>query len=229
MANCCRIWTRSDCSFCIWGTCLTHCSTRRPHLKKDVRSLCMTVSETRLLSLCSLIGVTCARRRLMWSSTSLSTSPHTPPQTSPAPCAIRSSPASPVSNLTSCCTRRRRWAAAWMIKHFLCVCIKKTLFFPVLCGPFFTLLQPLQNLICAECGDEFVLQSQLSLHLEEHRKELSGIKVYTCKTCDKEFKTSAHLKEHTKTHVKMRSGWDSDITLLHFTESDRKLHESNSY
>ncbi|XP_037640983.1 zinc finger protein 236-like [Sebastes umbrosus] len=61
-----------------------------------------------------------------------------------------------------------------------------------------------ENLICAECGDEFILQSQLSLHLEEHRKELSGVKVYTCKTCDKEFKTSAHLKEHMKSHVKMR-------------------------
>ncbi|XP_008322189.1 zinc finger protein 236 isoform X2 [Cynoglossus semilaevis] len=61
-----------------------------------------------------------------------------------------------------------------------------------------------ENLICVECGDEFILQSQLSLHLDEHRKELSGVKVYTCKTCDKEFKTFAHLKEHTKTHVKMR-------------------------
>lgn len=61
-----------------------------------------------------------------------------------------------------------------------------------------------ENLICAECGDEFVLQSQLSLHLEEHRKELSGIKVYTCKTCDKEFKTSAQIKEHMKSHIKMR-------------------------
>ncbi|XP_034384515.1 zinc finger protein 236-like isoform X1 [Cyclopterus lumpus] len=61
-----------------------------------------------------------------------------------------------------------------------------------------------ENLICVECGDEFILQSQLSLHLDEHRKELSGVKVYTCKTCDKEFKTSAHLKEHMKSHVKMR-------------------------
>lgn len=62
----------------------------------------------------------------------------------------------------------------------------------------------LQNLICPECGDEFVLQSQLSLHLEEHRKELSGVRVYTCKTCEKEFKTAAHLKEHMKSHAKMR-------------------------
>ncbi|XP_028282065.1 zinc finger protein 236 isoform X2 [Parambassis ranga] len=61
-----------------------------------------------------------------------------------------------------------------------------------------------ENLICAECGDEFVLQSQLSLHLEEHRKELSGIRVYTCKTCEKEFKTSAQIKEHMKSHIKMR-------------------------
>ncbi|XP_076006459.1 zinc finger protein 236 isoform X2 [Genypterus blacodes] len=62
-----------------------------------------------------------------------------------------------------------------------------------------------ENLICAECGDEFILQSQLSLHLEDHRKELSGIKVYTCKACSREFKTSAHLKEHMKSHTKMRA------------------------
>ncbi|KAM9310495.1 zinc finger protein 236 isoform 2-T2 [Pholidichthys leucotaenia] len=61
-----------------------------------------------------------------------------------------------------------------------------------------------ENLICSECGDEFVLQSQLSLHLEEHRKELSGIRMYTCKICGKEFETSAQIKEHMKTHIKMR-------------------------
>ncbi|KAG7469963.1 hypothetical protein MATL_G00134380 [Megalops atlanticus] len=61
-----------------------------------------------------------------------------------------------------------------------------------------------ENLICTECGDEFVLQSQLSLHLEEHRKELSGNKVYTCKACGKEFKMSSQLKEHMKTHLRMR-------------------------
>lgn len=90
-------------------------------------------------------------------------------------------------------------------------------------SPRFTLQQPLQNLICAECGDEFVLQSQLSLHLEEHRKELSGIKVYTCKTCDKEFKTSAHLKEHTKSHIKMRSDGASDVDLLHLFKSGGEM------
>ncbi|XP_035985898.1 zinc finger protein 236 isoform X3 [Fundulus heteroclitus] len=62
-----------------------------------------------------------------------------------------------------------------------------------------------ENLICSECGDEFVLQSQLSLHMEEHRKELSGVKVYTCKTCGKEVKTFVELREHTKSHVKMRA------------------------
>ncbi|KAL2084641.1 hypothetical protein ACEWY4_020159 [Coilia grayii] len=61
-----------------------------------------------------------------------------------------------------------------------------------------------ENLICGECGDEFVLESQLCLHLEEHRKELSGCKVYTCKTCNQEFKTPTELKEHVKTHVKAR-------------------------
>uniref|UniRef100_A0A673A1B1 Zinc finger protein 236 n=1 Tax=Sphaeramia orbicularis TaxID=375764 RepID=A0A673A1B1_9TELE len=79
-----------------------------------------------------------------------------------------------------------------------------------------------ENLICAECGDEFVLQSQLSLHLEEHRKELSGIKVYTCKTCNEELKTAAHLKEHMKTHIKMRSdsrNYKKNIDRSGFTNS----------
>ncbi|XP_013880065.1 zinc finger protein 236 [Austrofundulus limnaeus] len=62
-----------------------------------------------------------------------------------------------------------------------------------------------ENLICSECGDEFVLQSQLSLHLEEHRKELSDIRVYICKTCGKELKTFAEFREHTKGHIKMRA------------------------
>lgn len=69
----------------------------------------------------------------------------------------------------------------------------------------YDLLLILQNLICTECGDEFVLQSQLSLHLEEHRKELSGVKVYTCKRCCREFQTSAQIKEHMKSHIKIRS------------------------
>lgn len=80
-------------------------------------------------------------------------------------------------------------------------------------------LSTLQNLICAECGDEFVLQSQLSLHLEEHRKELAGVRVYTCKTCDKEFKTSLHLKEHMRSHTKMRSGGIADPIWFNLAES----------
>uniref|UniRef100_A0A3B5MFU7 Zinc finger protein 236 n=1 Tax=Xiphophorus couchianus TaxID=32473 RepID=A0A3B5MFU7_9TELE len=77
-----------------------------------------------------------------------------------------------------------------------------------------------ENLICAECGDEFVLQSQLSLHMEEHRKELSGIKVYTCKTCSKEFKTFVQLREHTKSHVKMSSrNYKKNIDRSGFTNS----------
>uniref|UniRef100_A0AAY5ERM8 C2H2-type domain-containing protein n=1 Tax=Electrophorus electricus TaxID=8005 RepID=A0AAY5ERM8_ELEEL len=58
---------------------------------------------------------------------------------------------------------------------------------------------PHMNFLCSECGDEFILQSQLSLHLEEHRKELSGTKVYTCRTCSKEFKASA-CPTHTHSH-----------------------------
>lgn len=47
--------------------------------------------------------------------------------------------------------------------------------------------------------------------MEEHRKELAGIRVYICKTCNKEFKTSVHLKEHMKSHAKMRSGEITDL------------------
>uniref|UniRef100_A0A3B3TGJ5 Zinc finger protein 236 n=1 Tax=Paramormyrops kingsleyae TaxID=1676925 RepID=A0A3B3TGJ5_9TELE len=62
-----------------------------------------------------------------------------------------------------------------------------------------------ENLICSECGDEFILHSQLSLHLEDHRKELSGSKVYTCNVCSKDFKMSSQLKEHKKMHVRKSS------------------------
>ncbi|KAF7245242.1 hypothetical protein EYD10_08658 [Varanus komodoensis] len=61
-----------------------------------------------------------------------------------------------------------------------------------------------ENLICSECGDEFTLQSQLALHMEEHRQELSGGKTHICKTCKKEVETSSQLKEHMKTHYKIR-------------------------
>nr|XP_056710929.1 zinc finger protein 236 [Euleptes europaea] len=61
-----------------------------------------------------------------------------------------------------------------------------------------------ENLICSECGDEFTLQSQLTLHMEEHRQELSGSKTHICKTCKKEFEMSSQLKEHMKTHYKIR-------------------------
>ncbi|EOA95534.1 Zinc finger protein 236, partial [Anas platyrhynchos] len=61
-----------------------------------------------------------------------------------------------------------------------------------------------ENLICSECGDEFTLQSQLSIHMEEHRQELAGSRVHSCKSCKKEFETSSQLKEHMKTHYKIR-------------------------
>ncbi|XP_035174020.1 zinc finger protein 236 isoform X4 [Oxyura jamaicensis] len=61
-----------------------------------------------------------------------------------------------------------------------------------------------ENLICSECGDEFTLQSQLSIHMEEHRQELTGSRIHICKSCKKEFETSSQLKEHMKTHYKIR-------------------------
>ncbi|KAM4688132.1 zinc finger protein 236 isoform 4-T4 [Discoglossus pictus] len=59
-------------------------------------------------------------------------------------------------------------------------------------------------LICSECGDEFTLQSHLSLHMEEHRQELVGSKTYSCKSCKKTFDTAPQLKDHMKTHFKIR-------------------------
>ncbi|XP_027431698.2 zinc finger protein 236 isoform X11 [Zalophus californianus] len=61
-----------------------------------------------------------------------------------------------------------------------------------------------ENLICSECGDEFTLQSQLAIHMEEHRQELAGGRLHACKACRKEFETSSQLKEHMKTHYKIR-------------------------
>ncbi|XP_036086048.1 zinc finger protein 236 isoform X4 [Rousettus aegyptiacus] len=61
-----------------------------------------------------------------------------------------------------------------------------------------------ENLICSECGDEFTLQSQLAVHMEEHRQELAANRVHTCKACGEELETSSQLKEHMKTHYKIR-------------------------
>ncbi|XP_066871362.1 zinc finger protein 236 isoform X1 [Kogia breviceps] len=61
-----------------------------------------------------------------------------------------------------------------------------------------------ENLICSECGDEFTLQSQLAIHMEEHRQELAANRTHACKACRKEFETSSQLKEHMKTHYKIR-------------------------
>ncbi|KAM7126021.1 zinc finger protein 236 isoform 3-T3 [Molossus nigricans] len=62
-----------------------------------------------------------------------------------------------------------------------------------------------ENLICSECGDEFTLQSQLALHMEEHRQELAGGRAHTCKACRRELETAAQLKEHMKHHYKIRA------------------------
>uniref|UniRef100_A0A8C5M6M5 C2H2-type domain-containing protein n=1 Tax=Leptobrachium leishanense TaxID=445787 RepID=A0A8C5M6M5_9ANUR len=59
-------------------------------------------------------------------------------------------------------------------------------------------------LTCTECGDTFTLQSQLSLHMEEHQQEFKENKTYTCKSCDKTFETPLQLKEHRQNHIKIR-------------------------
>ncbi|XP_018411031.1 PREDICTED: zinc finger protein 236 [Nanorana parkeri] len=61
-----------------------------------------------------------------------------------------------------------------------------------------------ETLICSECGDEFTLQSHLSLHMEEHRQEVTGNKTYSCKSCKKTFESAPQLKDHMKTHFKIR-------------------------
>ncbi|XP_066209598.1 zinc finger protein 236 isoform X3 [Saccopteryx leptura] len=61
-----------------------------------------------------------------------------------------------------------------------------------------------ENLICSECGDEFTLQSQLAIHMQEHRQELAGGRAHACKACGKEFETSSQLKDHMKNHYKIR-------------------------
>ncbi|XP_006897306.1 PREDICTED: zinc finger protein 236 [Elephantulus edwardii] len=61
-----------------------------------------------------------------------------------------------------------------------------------------------ENLICSECGDEFTLQSQLAIHMEEHRQELSGRRTHLCKACKKELETPAQLREHVRTHGRVR-------------------------
>ena len=62
----------------------------------------------------------------------------------------------------------------------------------------------MQNLICSECGDEFTLQSQLAVHMEEHRQELAASRTHACKACGEGFETPPQLKEHMKTHYKVR-------------------------
>lgn len=184
-------------------------------VKMLLRKVLKLISPT-----CSLTDVTSARRRSTLSSTSPSTSPHTQPPTSPARCAIKSSPALPASNLTSCCTKRRRSVNQPAVHQFVAFYSPLALTTVyIFCPHHLFSHSTLQNLICSECGDEFVLQSQLSLHLEEHRKELAGVRVYTCKTCDKEFKTSVHLKEHMKSHTKMRSAGITDPICFHLAES----------
>ncbi|XP_029778624.1 zinc finger protein 236 [Suricata suricatta] len=61
-----------------------------------------------------------------------------------------------------------------------------------------------ESLICSECGDEFSLQGQLAVHMEEHRQELAGGRAHACKTCRKEFETPSRLREHMRTHYKIR-------------------------
>ncbi|KAK7157137.1 hypothetical protein R3I93_008569 [Phoxinus phoxinus] len=61
-----------------------------------------------------------------------------------------------------------------------------------------------ENFLCSECGDEFILQSQLSVHLEEHRQELSGSNTHSCRTCRREFPTHSQLREHLRSHAKTR-------------------------
>ncbi|XP_069074935.1 zinc finger protein 236 isoform X2 [Pleurodeles waltl] len=61
-----------------------------------------------------------------------------------------------------------------------------------------------ESLICCECGDEFNLHSQLSVHMEEHRQENVGTKAHCCSVCKKSFVSYSQMKEHLKTHCQIR-------------------------
>lgn len=64
-----------------------------------------------------------------------------------------------------------------------------------------------ESLICCECGDEFNLHSQLSVHMEEHRHENVGTKTHCCSVCKKSFVTYSQMKDHMKTHSQIRMPW----------------------
>lgn len=65
-------------------------------------SVCLSVC-------CSLTAAISVPSRTTWSLTSCCISQLTVQLSPPAPCVRKSSPESPVSNLTSWCTRKRRW------------------------------------------------------------------------------------------------------------------------
>ncbi|KAJ8042253.1 hypothetical protein HOLleu_13265 [Holothuria leucospilota] len=63
-----------------------------------------------------------------------------------------------------------------------------------------------ESLICAECGDEFSLQRDLTIHSMTHNQDLfiNEAGEYPCKECSEVFPMHHHLKEHIRLIHKLR-------------------------
>ncbi|XP_014671878.1 PREDICTED: zinc finger protein 236-like [Priapulus caudatus] len=57
-----------------------------------------------------------------------------------------------------------------------------------------------ETLMCSECGDEFLFESHLKKHMQEHRDDEMDQKVFTCGKCGAEFNKIHLVREHSKLH-----------------------------
>ncbi|GFT26974.1 zinc finger protein 236 [Nephila pilipes] len=62
-----------------------------------------------------------------------------------------------------------------------------------------------ENLVCAECGEEFSTQFKLDKHMQEHLNEQAMDQTFICRTCSKGFRKLCYLKEHMKIHSKLKA------------------------
>ncbi|GFY46819.1 zinc finger protein 236 [Trichonephila inaurata madagascariensis] len=62
-----------------------------------------------------------------------------------------------------------------------------------------------ENLVCAECGDEFSTQFKLDKHIQEHLNEQAMDQTFICRVCSKGYRKLSYLKEHMKIHTKLKA------------------------
>ncbi|PRD27841.1 UNVERIFIED_CONTAM: zinc finger protein [Trichonephila clavipes] len=62
-----------------------------------------------------------------------------------------------------------------------------------------------ENLVCAECGDEFSTQFRLDKHIQEHLDEQAMDQTFICRVCSKGYRKLSYLKEHMKIHTKLKA------------------------